>query len=115
LRFAWTVVGAVKSNAIVLARAEAGGACLTNGIGSGQVNRVDAVRHAVARAVVPVRGSVLASDAFFPFADGVEVALDAGVRAFVQPGGSVRDDEVRDAIARADATMGFTGRRRFRH
>jgi phosphoribosylaminoimidazolecarboxamide formyltransferase/IMP cyclohydrolase len=115
LRFAWTVVGAVKSNAIVLARADAEGARVTNGIGSGQVNRVDAVRHAVARAVGPLHGSVLASDAFFPFADGVQVALEAGVRAFAQPGGSVRDDEVCGAVVDARGTMVLTGRRRFRH
>src|SRR5207237_5286582 len=108
------------SNAIVFAR---GGA--TVGIGAGQMNRVDPVRIAAARAAEagraaglaqsPAIGSVLASDAFFPFADGVEAAIDAGVTAIIQPGGSIRDA---DAIAAADAAnvaMVFTGMRHFRH
>jgi phosphoribosylaminoimidazolecarboxamide formyltransferase/IMP cyclohydrolase len=99
LRFAWRVCRNVKSNAIVLARAEADGGCVTNGIGAGQTSRVDAVRIAVSRATRPVAGAVLASDAFFPFADGVEVAAAAGISAIVQPGGSIRDDEVRAAAA----------------
>jgi phosphoribosylaminoimidazolecarboxamide formyltransferase/IMP cyclohydrolase len=110
LRFAWRVVKHVKSNAIVLATADA-----TVGIGAGQMSRVDAARLAVRKALAPTRGTVLASDAFFPFPDGVEVAAEAGVTAVIQPGGSVRDAEV---IAAADAhgiAMLFTGIRHFRH
>jgi phosphoribosylaminoimidazolecarboxamide formyltransferase / IMP cyclohydrolase len=114
LRFAWTVCRHVKSNAIVLARAEDGG-LVQNGVGAGQMSRVDSVRLAVAKAPRPVPGSALASDAFFPFPDGVQAALDAGVRAFVQPGGSVRDEEVLAAVDAAGATMIFTGARHFRH
>jgi len=113
LVFAWAVVRSVASNAIVLA-------CdgQTLGIGAGQMSRLDAVRIAVAKAQErghTLDGAVLASDAFFPFADGVEAALDAGVRAIVQPGGSKRDDEVIAAAREAGATMVFTGRRHFRH
>jgi phosphoribosylaminoimidazolecarboxamide formyltransferase/IMP cyclohydrolase len=114
LRFAWAACRHVKSNAIVLARSTDEGAAL-NGVGAGQMSRVDSVRLAVSKATSPVEGSVLASDAFFPFADGVQVALDAGVRAFVQPGGSIRDDEVIAAIDAAGATMVTTGVRHFRH
>ena len=110
LDFAWRAVRAVKSNAILLAE---GGASV--GVGMGQVNRVDSCRLAVARAGGRAAGSVAASDAFFPFADGVEILLDAGVRAVVQPGGSVRDDEVIDAAVRAGVTMYFTGERHFYH
>src|SRR5690606_38982744 len=87
LEFAWRAVRAVKSNAILLAAGQA-----TVGIGMGQVNRVDSARLAVARAGDRARGSVAASDAFFPFPDGLEVLLEGGVRAVVQPGGSVRDE-----------------------
>jgi phosphoribosylaminoimidazolecarboxamide formyltransferase/IMP cyclohydrolase len=114
LRFAWAVVRAVRSNAIVLACAAEGG-WVTNGVGAGQMNRVESVGLAVARATRPVAGNVLASDAFFPFADGVERALAAGVRAFVQPGGSIRDAEVREAVERGGATMAWSGVRHFRH
>jgi phosphoribosylaminoimidazolecarboxamide formyltransferase/IMP cyclohydrolase len=114
LRFAWAVCRNVKSNAIVLARAEAGGFVL-NGVGVGQMSRVDSVRLAVQKAARPVPGSVLASDAFFPFADGVQLALEAGVRAFVQPGGSIRDEEVLAAAREAGAAMLLTGVRHFRH
>ncbi len=114
LRFAWAVCTNVKSNAIVLARAEDGGFVL-NGVGAGQMSRVDSVRLATTKATRPVAGSVLASDAFFPFSDGVELAVAAGVRAFVQPGGSIRDDEVIAAARNADAVMMFTGVRHFRH
>lgn len=110
LVFAWRVCRAVKSNAIVLAQGTR-----TVGIGPGQPNRVDSVRIAVERAGERAKGAVLASDAFFPFPDGVEVACQAGVTAFIQPGGSVRDDE---AVAMADqhgAAMVFTGMRHFRH
>ena len=114
LRFAWHVVRSVKSNAIVLARAEAGGMVL-NGVGAGQMSRVDSVRLAVSKAPRPVEGSVLASDAFFPFPDGVREALDAGVRAVIQPGGSIRDEAVIAAVDGAGASMVFTGQRHFRH
>jgi len=110
LAFAWRAVRAVKSNAILLAT---GGA--TVGVGMGQVNRVDAARLAVARAGDRAAGSVAASDAFFPFADGLQVLLDAGVRAVVQPGGSVRDDEVAAAAHAAGATLYLTGTRHFAH
>lgn len=110
LSFAWRACRSVKSNAILLA---AGRAAV--GIGMGQVNRVDACRLAVTRAGERSRGAVAASDAFFPFADGVQVLLAAGVRAVVQPGGSVRDDEVIAAVQDAGATMYATGERHFAH
>ena len=110
LAFAWRAVRAVKSNAILLA---SDGASV--GVGMGQVNRVDSCHLAVDRAGERARGSVAASDAFFPFADGAQVLLDAGVRAIVQPGGSVRDQEVIDAVAAAGVTMYFTGTRHFFH
>jgi len=110
LAFAWRAVRHVKSNAIVLAIGTA-----TVGIGGGQPNRVDAVRIAVERAGARARGSVLASDAFFPFPDGVEAAAEAGVTAIAQPGGSVRDAEVIAAADRAGIAMVFTGIRHFRH
>ena len=112
--FAWTVCRHVRSNAIVIASARA-----TIGIGAGQMSRVDAVRIAVekARAFQPqlLARSALASDAYFPFADGPQLALDAGVLAFMQPGGSVRDEEVVAAIDAAGAVMVATGVRHFRH
>jgi len=114
LRFAWAVVQHVKSNAIVLARAEDGGYVL-NGVGAGQMSRVDSVRIALSKATRPVEGAVLASDAFFPFPDAVEEALKAGVRAVIQPGGSIRDDAVVGAADGAEATMVLTGARHFRH
>lgn len=110
LLFAWRAVRAVKSNAILLAD---GGA--TVGVGMGQVNRVDSARLAVSRAGERARGSVASSDAFFPFADGLQVLLDAGVRAVVQPGGSVRDEEVVAAAAAAGVTLYLTGTRHFAH
>ncbi|MDF2967722.1 MAG: purH [Nocardioidaceae bacterium] len=110
LAFAWRACRAVKSNAILLA---AGGASV--GVGMGQVNRVDSARLAVARAGERAAGAVAASDAFFPFADGLVMLLDAGVRAVVQPGGSVRDDEVVAAAQAAGATMYLTGARHFFH
>jgi phosphoribosylaminoimidazolecarboxamide formyltransferase/IMP cyclohydrolase len=100
----------VKSNAIVLVRDRS-----LVGVGSGQPNRVESVRIAVAKAADRAAGSVLASDAFFPFADGLEVATAAGVTAVVQPGGSVRDDEVIAAANRGGVAMLFTGQRHFRH
>ena len=114
LRFAWRVCRSVKSNAIVLARAQGGGMVL-NGVGAGQMSRVDAVRLALSKARRDVEGSVLASDAFFPFPDGVWAALSAGVRAFIQPGGSIRDADVVRAVDSAEGTMVFTGARHFRH
>jgi phosphoribosylaminoimidazolecarboxamide formyltransferase/IMP cyclohydrolase len=110
LAFAWRACRAVKSNAILLAHDGA-----TVGAGMGQVNRVDAARLAVARAGDRARGSVAASDAFFPFPDGLEVLLDAGVRAVVQPGGSVRDAEVIAAAENAGVTLYLTGTRHFAH
>jgi len=101
----------VKSNAILLAK---GGASV--GVGMGQVNRVDSCRLAVARAGAErAQGAVAASDAFFPFADGLQVLLDAGVRAVVAPGGSKRDPEVIEAAQAAGVTMYFTGSRHFAH
>jgi phosphoribosylaminoimidazolecarboxamide formyltransferase / IMP cyclohydrolase len=110
LVFAWRAVRAVKSNAILLAHDKA-----TVGVGMGQVNRVDSARLAVSRAGERAAGAVAASDAFFPFADGLQVLLDAGVRAVVQPGGSVRDEEVVAAAAAAGVPMYLTGTRHFAH
>ncbi len=110
LAFAWKAVRAVKSNAILLA---SGGASV--GVGMGQVNRVDSCRLAVERAGERAAGSVAASDAFFPFADGAQILVDAGVTAIVQPGGSVRDDEVVAALEQAGITMYLTGTRHFFH
>ena len=110
LQFAWRAVRSVKSNAIVLADQQA-----TVGIGMGQVNRLDSCRLAVSRAGNRANGSVASSDAFFPFADGLVVLLEAGVRAVVQPGGSVRDEEVIAAAKNAGVTMYFTGERHFYH
>ena len=113
LRFAWKAVASVKSNAIVLAREGA-----TIGIGAGQMSRVDASMLAVHKAGTaghPTAGAALGSDAFFPFRDGVDQAAAAGVRAIVQPGGSVRDAEVIEAANAHDIAMVFTGERLFRH
>lgn len=110
LRFAWTAVTHVKSNAIVLANKNA-----TVGIGGGLPSRVDAVRLAIAKAGDQAQGAVMASDAFFPFPDGVEIAAEAGVRAVIQPGGSIRDDDVIAAADRLGLAMIFTGARHFRH
>ena len=114
MRFAWRAAMHVKSNAIVLARQE-GTVLATVGIGGGLPSRVDAVRLAVEKAGERARGSVLASDAFFPFPDGIEVAAAAGVTAVVQPGGSVRDAEVTAAADRLRLAMCLTGVRHFRH
>ncbi|MEV4628972.1 bifunctional phosphoribosylaminoimidazolecarboxamide formyltransferase/IMP cyclohydrolase [Micromonospora sp. NPDC049523] len=111
LVFAWRAIRSVKSNAILLATDGA-----TVGVGMGQVNRVDSARLAVSRAGAErARGAAAASDAFFPFADGLQVLLDAGVRGVVQPGGSVRDEEVIAAAQQAGLTMYFTGTRHFFH
>ena len=110
LEFAWRSVRSVRSNAILLAKMTA-----SVGIGMGQVNRVDSARLAVSRAGDRVKGSVAASDAFFPFADGLQILIDAGVKAVVQPGGSVRDDEVIAAAQKGGIAMFFTGTRHFSH
>jgi phosphoribosylaminoimidazolecarboxamide formyltransferase/IMP cyclohydrolase len=110
LEFAWRSVRAVKSNAILLAK---NGASV--GVGMGQVNRVDSARLAVSRAGDRSVDSVAASDAFFPFADGLQILLDAGVSAVVAPGGSVRDAEVIEAAKAANVAMFFTGVRHFSH
>ena len=112
LLFAAKVCKHVKSNAIVLARGTQ-----VLGVGAGQMSRVDSVRIAVdkARAGEGTEGAVLASDAFFPFPDGAEAAMEAGVVALLEPGGSVRDDEVVKACDERGAAMVFTGRRHFRH
>jgi phosphoribosylaminoimidazolecarboxamide formyltransferase/IMP cyclohydrolase len=110
LEFAWRSVRAVKSNAILLAKSGA-----SVGVGMGQVNRVDSARLAVARAGERSINSVAASDAFFPFADGLQILLDAGVTAVVAPGGSVRDAEVIEAAKAANVAMFFTGVRHFSH
>jgi phosphoribosylaminoimidazolecarboxamide formyltransferase / IMP cyclohydrolase len=110
LVFAWRAIRAVKSNAILLAHDRA-----TVGVGMGQVNRVDSARLAVARAGKRAVGAVAASDAFFPFADGLQVLLDTGVKAVVQPGGSVRDQEVVAAAAAAGVALYLTGTRHFAH
>ncbi|MCI2419396.1 bifunctional phosphoribosylaminoimidazolecarboxamide formyltransferase/IMP cyclohydrolase [Saccharopolyspora sp. K220] len=110
LKFAWRACRAVKSNAILLANDGA-----TVGVGMGQVNRVDSARLAVSRAGDRAKGSVAASDAFFPFADGPQVLLDAGVRAIVQPGGSVRDAETIAAAEAAGVPVYLTGTRHFAH
>lgn len=114
LRFAWQTVMDVKSNAVVLARAKADSR-FTVGIGGGQPNRADCVRLAGLRAGDRARGAVLASDAFFPFPDGLQLAADLGVTAVVQPGGSIRDPEVIAEANRHDLSMLFTGVRHFRH
>jgi len=113
LLFAWRVCKHVSSNAIVIAKD-----LQTAGIGAGQMSRVDAVRIAVEKAHErghDLHGAVLASDAFFPFDDGPQIALEAGVNVIVQPGGSRRDEEVVAAAGAAGAAMVFTGRRHFRH
>ena len=110
LEFAWRSIRSVKSNAIVLASMTT-----AVGIGMGQVSRVDSARLAVARAGARAKGSVAASDAFFPFADGLQILIDAGVTAVVQPGGSVRDEEVIAAAKAAGIAMFFTNTRHFSH
>jgi phosphoribosylaminoimidazolecarboxamide formyltransferase/IMP cyclohydrolase len=120
LLFAWRVCKHVRSNAIVLTRELA-----TVGIGAGQMSRVDAVRLALEKAGVPpgdsvgpsgaLEGAAMASDAYFPFADGPQLALEAGVSAIIQPGGSIRDHEVVEAVDAAGAAIVFTSRRHFRH
>ena len=111
--FAWKVCKHVRSNAIVLSRELS-----SIGIGAGQMSRVDSVRIAVDKARdagATIDGAALASDAFFPFADGPQAAIDAGVRCIIQPGGSVRDPEVVEAADAAGISMVFTHRRHFKH
>ena len=110
MKFAWKVSKHVKSNAIVFAK---GGATL--GVGAGQMSRVDSVRIAVMKAQSSLQGSIVASDAFFPFPDGVEEAAKAGAVAVIQPGGSVRDNYVIRAADRLGMAMVFTGMRHFLH
>jgi phosphoribosylaminoimidazolecarboxamide formyltransferase/IMP cyclohydrolase len=110
LQFAWTVVRHVKSNAIVYANASR-----TLGIGAGQMSRVDSARLGIQKALVPLRGAAMASDAFFPFRDGLDAAAEAGVTAVVQPGGSMRDEEVVSAANERGLAMVLVGRRHFRH
>ncbi|MGH2837941.1 MAG: bifunctional phosphoribosylaminoimidazolecarboxamide formyltransferase/IMP cyclohydrolase [Thermoleophilaceae bacterium] len=110
LLYAWKVAKHVLSNAIVLSKELA-----TVGVGAGQMSRVDSVRIAVEKAQQPLEGAAMASDAFFPFPDGPQLGIEAGVRAIIQPGGSQRDFEVVDACDAADVAMVFTSRRHFRH
>lgn len=110
MRFAWIVAKHVKSNAIVLAREGA-----VVGVGAGQMSRVDAVEIALKKAGPRAQGAVMASDAFFPFRDGVDLAARAGVKAVIQPGGSIKDEEVIKAAEEHGLAMVFTGRRHFRH
>ena len=110
LRFAWRVAKHVKSNAIVLATENA-----TVGIGAGQMSRVDSARLARTKANFPTRGTVLASDAFFPFRDGLDEATKAGVTAVIEPGGSLKDEEVIKAANEHGLAMIFSRMRHFRH
>jgi phosphoribosylaminoimidazolecarboxamide formyltransferase/IMP cyclohydrolase len=110
LLFAWKVCKHVKSNAIVYARAGQ-----TVSVGAGQMSRVDSVKVGAMKAILPLAGTVLASDAFFPFADGIEEAAKHGITAVIQPGGSVRDEEVIAAANLLNLAMVFTGVRHFRH
>jgi phosphoribosylaminoimidazolecarboxamide formyltransferase/IMP cyclohydrolase len=110
LLFAWKVCKHVKSNAIVYARDGQ-----TIGVGAGQMSRVDAARFGAMKAVLPLKGCVAASDAFFPFPDGLEAVAQAGATAVIQPGGSVRDKDVIAAADRLGLAMVFTGIRHFRH
>jgi phosphoribosylaminoimidazolecarboxamide formyltransferase/IMP cyclohydrolase len=110
LIFAWKVVKHTKSNGIAIARDKQ-----SLGIGAGQVNRIWAVEHAIERSGDKVRGAVLASDAFFPFSDCVEAAAKAGIKAIMQPGGSIRDQESIDACNKYGIAMIFTGIRHFKH
>ena len=106
----WKIAKHVKSNAIVYARAGQ-----TISVGAGQMSRVDSVKVGVMKAVLPIKGTVLASDAFFPFPDGVEEAAKHGATAFIQPGGSMRDADVIEAADRLGVAMVFAGVRHFRH
>jgi phosphoribosylaminoimidazolecarboxamide formyltransferase/IMP cyclohydrolase len=110
LKFTWLVCKHVKSNAIAIGKGE-----MLLGAGAGQMDRVSAARLAIAKAGERVKGAVAASDAFFPFPDGPQLLLDAGITAIIQPGGSMKDQESIDTINRAGAAMVFTGQRHFKH
>ena len=110
LKFAWIVAKHVKSNAIIFAKN-----LETVGIGAGQMSRVDSAYLAIKKANKSIKGSVMASDAFFPFRDSVDVAVDAGISAIIQPGGSIRDEEVILAANEHNLAMVFTGIRHFKH
>ena len=110
LVFAWNVVKHVKSNAIVVAKDG-----VSIGVGAGQMNRVGSCDIALTHAGENAKGAVLASDAFFPFADNIEVAAKAGISAIIQPGGSIRDEEVIEACNKYGIAMVFTGVRHFKH
>jgi phosphoribosylaminoimidazolecarboxamide formyltransferase / IMP cyclohydrolase len=110
LEFAWKVVKHVKSNAIVYANRHQ-----TVGIGAGQMSRVDSAQLGISKARLPIQGCVMASDAFFPFRDGIDVAARAGIRAVIQPGGSVKDPEVIEAANDYEMAMVMTGVRHFKH
>jgi phosphoribosylaminoimidazolecarboxamide formyltransferase/IMP cyclohydrolase len=110
MELAWTVAKHVKSNAIVFANA-----VQTVGVGAGQMSRVDSARIAVQKAQLPLKGTAVASDAFFPFRDGLDEVAKAGAIAVIQPGGSIKDDEVIDAADEHGITMVFTGVRHFKH
>lgn len=114
MRFAWKAVMDVKSNAVLLAKAQRQEQ-YTVGIGGGQPNRVDCVRMAGYRARDRAQGSVMASDAFFPFPDGIRLAAEMGVTAVIQPGGSIRDEKVTAEADKHGMAMIFTGSRHFRH
>ena len=108
--FAWKVCKHVKSNAIVFATSQQ-----TVGIGAGQMSRVDSVKLATMKAQLPIKGCVMASDAFFPFRDGIDAAVSAGITAVIQPGGSIRDKEIIQAVDEQQVAMILTGMRHFRH
>ncbi len=110
MRFAWQVVRHVKSNAIVLCKDE-----MLLGAGAGQMSRVDSVEIAIKKAGDRINGSVLGSDAFFPFPDSIEMVARYGIRCIIQPGGSRNDDAVIEACNKSDIPMIFTGRRHFKH
>jgi phosphoribosylaminoimidazolecarboxamide formyltransferase/IMP cyclohydrolase len=110
MRFAWVIGKHVKSNAIIYARE---GQLVA--VGAGQMSRIDSARIGIIKANLPIEGTVLASDAFFPFRDGIDAAAEAGVTAIIQPGGSVRDEEVIAAADEHGLAMVFTGIRHFRH
>src|SRR5688572_20204846 len=110
LELAWIICAHVKSNAIVLTNESQ-----SVGVGAGQMSRVDAAKVAIMKSLLPTAGSFAASDAFFPFRDGLDILGNAGVRAVIQPGGSVRDEEVIAAANERGMAMVFTGERHFRH
>ena len=110
LEFAWIVCAYVKSNAIVLTNQSQ-----SVGIGAGQMSRVDSAKVAIMKSLLPIADTFAASDAFFPFRDGIDVLADAGITAIIQPGGSVRDDEIIAAADERGLAMVFTGERHFKH